>query len=111
MRKRILTVLIAFSVAIFAASQAAGGDVAQGRCINFDKDKMIITIEEYDTQIGKGNPYGKPTGAQSAFEVRNAKIGIPPQPGDILRIAYISKGTEKTALKVMNVSKQDLRKK
>jgi hypothetical protein len=37
-------------------------------------------------------------------------IGIPPEAGDVLRIAYDVKGTDRVALRVMNVTKQDLRK-
>ena len=40
-----------------------------------------------------------------------ALIGMEPTAGDILRIAYDVKGAEKIAIRVMNVSKQDLRKK
>jgi hypothetical protein len=45
------------------------------------------------------------------YLIDKALVGIPPEPGDILRIAYEVRGTDRVALKVMNVSKQDLRKK
>jgi hypothetical protein len=87
-------------------------EVAQGKCLEYDKGKNELTIQEYDTEFSKEAPYGKPTMAVSRFDVSNAKIGIDPQPGDILRIAYEkADGKVKKALKVMNVSKQDLRKK
>jgi hypothetical protein len=33
-----------------------------------------------------------------------------PEAGDILRISYVIEGNSKVALKIMNVSKQDLKK-
>jgi hypothetical protein len=52
-----------------------------------------------------------PTGVQTIFDVTDAMIGIAPEPGDILRLAWVPKAEVKSALRVMNVSKQDLRKK
>lgn len=68
-------------------------------------------MEEYDTVFTKAMPYGHPTGIVSEFDCRTAKIGLRPEPGDILRIAYEIQGDRKVALKVMNVSKQDLHQK
>jgi hypothetical protein len=92
-------------------SAALAGEVAQGKCISYEKEKKVIVIEEYDLNFGKDHPYGRPTGVQSTYDVSTAQVGIAPQPGDILRIAFDAKGTQKIAVKVMNVSKQDLRKK
>ena len=79
--------------------------------LEYDQGKKELTIQEYNTQFSKEAPYGKPTVAVSKFDVSDAKIGADPQPGDILRVAYNANGKAKKALKVMNVSKQDLRKK
>jgi hypothetical protein len=92
-------------ISVFAA------EVAQGKCLAYDQGTKELTIQEYNTEFSKGNPYGKPTIAVSKFDVSNAKIGVAPKPGDILRIAYNANGKAKKALKVMNVSMQDLRKK
>jgi hypothetical protein len=86
-------------------------EVSQGKCIQYDKEKKTITIDEYDLNFSKENPYGCATGQTSVYDVSAALIGIKPEPGDILRIAYVMKGTDRVALKVMNVSKQDLKKK
>jgi hypothetical protein len=94
-----------------AALPAAGAEVSQGKCVSYDQDSKLITIEEYDIQFSKEYPYGQPTGVTSVFNVAQAMIGIAPAPGDILRLAYTVSGSEKMALKVMNVSKQDLMKK
>jgi hypothetical protein len=90
---------------------ASAADVSQGKCIQYDKQQGVITIEEFDTQFSSQNPYGRPTGVESAFNVSKALIGITPEPGDILRLAYDLDGGQKIAHRVMNVSKQDLRKK
>ena len=86
-------------------------EVAQGKCLEYDKGKNELTIQEYNAEFSKEMPYGKPTVAVARFDVSHAKIGIEPKPGDILRVAYDVNGKAKKALKVMNVSKQDLRKK
>jgi hypothetical protein len=83
--------------------------VAQG-CVA-DQDKKIIVIEDYDTNFTKENKYGKPTGKQSTYNVANALIGATPTAGDILRIAFEEKGSDRVAVRIMNVSKQDLMKK
>ncbi len=90
---------------------AAAAEVSQGKCKEYNKQTKLITIEEYNLNFSKENPYGEPTGEMNSYDVSHAMIGIPPQPGDILRIAYDVKGTKRDAHKVMNVSKQDLRKK
>jgi hypothetical protein len=43
--------------------------------------------------------------------VAEAMIGIPPQVGDIIRLAYTAKDGKNVAIRLMNVSKQDLNKK
>lgn len=93
------------------AGPAAAADVSQGKCIQYDKQMGVITIEEFDAQFSAEAPYGRPTGVQAAYDVSGAVIGIAPEPGDILRLAYHVEGDRKVALRVMNVSKQDLRKK
>ena len=93
------------------AGSALAADVSQGKCIQYDKQQGVITIEEFDIQFSAENPYGRPTGIESVYNVSKALIGITPEPGDILRMAYRLQGEEKVALRVMNVSKQDLRKK
>jgi hypothetical protein len=95
---------ILFAVATWAA------EVAQGKCVGYRPSDGTIQIEEFDTHFTKDAPYGKSKGMVSAFDSSKAKIGIRPEPGDVLRIVYILEGGSKKAIKVMNVSKQDLRK-
>ncbi len=110
--KRILFLFtLGLIILVLSGGASFAAEVAQGKCVAYDKAKNEISIEEYDTNFSKAAPYGKPTGTISKFDITKAKIGIAPQPGDILRIAYDADGKTKKAIKVMNVSRQDLRKK
>ena len=57
---------------------------------------------------GEGDPVTPPDDVPPTSDGEDP---IPPEPGDILRIAFVVEGEKKKAAKVMNVSKQDLRKK
>ena len=107
--KPVVTVGIIILGLIFAAN-AFAAEVVQGECIEYNSETKIIKVREYDTNFSQ-NKYGNPTSIESEFDVSRAKIGKTPEPGDILRIAYQIEGNNKVALKVMNVSKQDLMKK
>lgn len=111
MRRKYLIYLVPLLVLFFSVSLAAAAEVLQGKCISMDKEKKILSVEEYDLNFTKENQYGQSTGNLVELNVATAKIGITPEPGDIVRIAYKIVGSEKVVLKVMNVSKQDLRKK
>ncbi len=111
MKGKAIFFLAAMALMVSLAPVTLAAEVAQGRCIEFDKEKMRVVIEEYDINFGPDHPYGRPTQTKSAYDLGKAQIGIPPRPGDILRIAYEVKGTERVAIKVMNVSQQDLMKK
>ncbi|WP_029459971.1 hypothetical protein [Solidesulfovibrio alcoholivorans] len=102
--------LMALGVFLMSAPALAFG-VAQGKCLENNAAQKTIKIEVYDTNFGKETPYGHTTGIQNVFDVSNAKVGITPEPGDIVRIAFTLEGDTRKAAKVMNVSKQDLRKK
>ncbi len=111
--KRILfgafLVLAAFFV---MTSVSLAAEVAQGKVLSVDKTSNTVTIEEFDTHKSPEHPYGRPTGVTSEYEiVKETLIGIPPQPGDVIRIAFRTQNTERIAVRIMNVSKQDLKKK
>ncbi len=86
-------------------------EVAQGKCLAYSEEGKTLRIEEYDINISQETPYGNPTGIISEFDVSKAKVGIFPEQGDVLRIAYDIVEDQKIARRVMNVSKQDLRRK
>jgi hypothetical protein len=99
------------AIVLLGASVAAGAEVSQGKCLSFDKEKMVLTMEEYDIRFSPEHPYGRPTGVKTEYRLRNAQMGIPPRPGDVVRIAYEVKGTDRVAVRLMNVTQQDLMKK
>lgn len=112
LRARVLSKCMIFVIAFFSfMAVARAAEVSQGKCSSYNNETKTITIEEYNLNFSEKHPYGEPTGVLSSYNVKDAVIGITPEVGDILRIAYDVKGTERLALKVMNVSKQDLRKK
>jgi hypothetical protein len=78
-------------------------EIAQGKCITYEGGKQL-TIEEYDVK-------DKPTGKNTTFETASAVVGIAPKAGDVVRIAYKEESGKKVAVRIMNVSKQDLMKK
>ncbi|GFM35162.1 hypothetical protein LN040_09665 [Desulfovibrio subterraneus] len=102
-----LTVLSIF--AIHSVTYAA--EVSQGICKSFNQQEKQLVIEEYDTHFTEGQKYGGATGIINIYDVSKAKVGMHPEPGDIVRIAYKVEGDKRSAIKVMNVSKQDLMKK
>ncbi|UCF92555.1 MAG: hypothetical protein JSW39_30550 [Desulfobacterales bacterium] len=111
MKANFFWIAVFFPLLLVFVDPASAADVAQGKCIVFDTVGKRIILEEYGTEISPDHPYGKSTGLVSVFDFAQATIGITPEPGDILRIAFSAEGGVKRALKVMNVSKQDLRKK
>jgi len=111
MKKKVYLSALCLAVCLFFAANISASEVIQGKCLVYDTGAKTIKLEEFDTNFSTDAPYGQPTGIISDVDCSQAKIGIFPEPGDILRIAYRIKGEVKEALKVMNVSKQDLRKK
>jgi hypothetical protein len=112
MKRTIFCCVVALILALCLAVPAmADSIVAQGKCITYDKDKHVVTIEDYDTDFTPEHKYGKPTGKQSTYDTTGTLIGVVPAPGDVLRIAYEAKGDQRHAIRIMNVTKQDLMKK
>jgi hypothetical protein len=111
MKRHLLVGLATIVAVLCCVSLSLGAEVAQGKCVKIEQDGTLVTIEEYDIQFSKENPYGRPTGVKSVYTLSKAETGVPAAVGDILRIAFVVKGNEKIAVKVMNVSKQDLMKK
>ncbi|MFH1058472.1 MAG: hypothetical protein V1797_07315 [Pseudomonadota bacterium] len=108
MRKmRLITVLGAALVVMALAATALAGEVFQGVAASYDAatNKMVLKNTEPDR-----NKVPKDM-AQVTFDTSQAKVGLLPAPGDKIRVAYGQKGDQFVALKVMNVTKQDLRKK
>lgn len=113
MKVRILScaAAIVLVLCLSASAPCLAAEVAQGKCVNYDENKKVLVIDEFDLDFTKDHKYGKPTGKQLTFSVADALIGITPRPGDVCRIAFEEKGGEKKAIRVMNVTRQDLMKK
>ncbi|MCA1962139.1 MAG: hypothetical protein LDL33_15255 [Desulfomonile sp.] len=111
MKRKLIYITMVLALMVCLSVPAMAAEVVQGRTITYDKDKQLLTIEEYDTTKTKEHPYGRGTGKQMTFNLAIALIGATPDPGNIVRIAYQEKGAEKIAVRVMNVTKQDLMKK
>ena len=110
--RKLMSILPAAALMLLLLGTAAwAAEVIQGACVSYDAGNHTLVVEEYDLNFTPENKYGQATGIESTFDTATAKVGIEPEPGDILRIAFVLDGDAKTALKVMNVSKQDLRKK
>ena len=52
MNNKIFCCVIALILALCLAAPAmADSSVAQGKCVTYDKDKKVVTIEDYDTDF------------------------------------------------------------
>ena len=104
----VLTLTIAIALSIPAAMAA---EVVQGKCVAIDVEKKTYTIEIYDTARDKGHPYGRSTNKNIVMNYSKAQVGKDPEVGNILRVAYKVEGTDNMAIRVMNVTKQDIMRK
>lgn len=109
MRKnRMLTILMAacLLVAFSAGAALAGGQVFQGSAVSYDAEKKVLVLKNDEVNLNKVDKNLK----EVTFDLSKAKIGAPASPGDKMRVSYDVAGDKLVASKVMNVTKQDLRK-
>lgn len=109
MRKnRMLTILMAacLLVAFSAGAALAGGQVFQGSAVSYDDAKKILVLKNDEANLNKVDKNLK----EVTFDLSKAKVGAPASPGDKMRVSYDMAGDKFVASKVMNVTKQDLRK-
>lgn len=100
--------LLALIGVLCLSSSLFAAEVAQGKCVKLDAQAKTLTLELYDTVFDKANPYGNPTGEEIEINYANSLIGVEPQEGDVLRIAYTKKDSVNAAIRLMNVTKQGL---
>jgi len=81
-----------------AAGHSWAGQVIQGKCVSYDEASKVLTLEN---EVDK---------APVTFDLSKAQIGLKPEPGNVIRVAFIKEGDKNKALKVMNVTKQNLKK-
>jgi len=111
MKKKVIFYFVSLILIFSLGGYASADEVAQGKCISYDMEKKTLTLDEYDLNFSQEFKYGHPTGKHAVYDLANAKIGILPAVGDVLRIAYQMKGDQRIASRLMNVTKQDLMKK
>jgi hypothetical protein len=109
MKRNVLMGLVLMVALLSCVSQTA--EVAEGKVVKMENNGTLLTLDEYNVDFSKEYPYGHPTGVQSVYNLSHALIGMTPAVGDMLRIAYEMKGKERMAIRVMNITKQDLMKK
>jgi hypothetical protein len=111
MNTKVMCCLMPLVLMLTVSSCALAAEIAQGKCLAYDQQKNTVTLDEYDLNFSPQHKYGHSTGKESVYNLSDAKIGVLPSVGDVLRIAYEMKGDQRNAIKLMNVSKQDLMKK
>jgi hypothetical protein len=111
-KNKVLATVLSIALAIaLIAPVAMAAEVIQGKCVVVDNENKTYTIEVYDTNTDKENRYGRTTHETLVINYSKSLIGKEPEVGDMLRIAYSVEGTENMAIRVMNVTKQDIMKK
>ena len=104
MRIRLIAVLVFAAISALGCSDASKSRVYQGVCVKYSASDRILELKNTQPKL---NPI---SGETAVFNLANAKVGLTPDPGDVIRVAYTAEGNSLLALKLMNVSKQDLRK-
>ncbi|MBU1276407.1 MAG: hypothetical protein KJ720_13610 [Proteobacteria bacterium] len=79
--------------------------VYQGVCLALTDGGKTLVLANSQPKL---NPI---KGDKATFDLSKAKVGLAPDVGNIIRVAYFAEKDKNVAIKVMNVSKQDLRKK
>jgi hypothetical protein len=104
MKIQLSMVLVAAALTALGCSDGTKSRVYQGVCLKYNPTDQILELKNSQPQL---NPI---PGETAVFNLANAKVGLTPDPGDVIRVAYKAEGNSLLALKLMNVSKQDLRK-
>ncbi len=81
------------------------GQVYQGVCVRMDAAAKALELSNSQPEL---NPI---PGEAAVFDLSRASVGLPPEPGDEIRVAFVMDGSTLVAHKVMNVTKQSLREK
>lgn len=100
-----LTLLLVLGFAGCAADQVRDSKVYQGNCLAVGPGGKTITLSNTQPKLNSIK------GESATFDLSKARVGLAPEVGNVIRVAFLQKGERLEAIKVMNVSKQDLRKK
>ena len=93
-----LVALVVF-LALLGGGAAMAAEVVQGPCVKLDAGTNTLVLKDERSQ------------KEITFDLSQAQVGMTPEPGDLIRVAYRMEGGRNLALKVMNLTKQDLRQK
>jgi hypothetical protein len=74
----------------------------EGVCIALEDDGKKLTLENTEPAVNSM------TDQYVVFDLTNAKVGLAPEIGNVIRVAYLEGEGLHQALKVMNVTKQNL---
>jgi hypothetical protein len=106
MTTRILWTILLLTLTVTGCTVDPARDsrVYQGTCIALEDGGKMLKLANSQPNL---NPI---QGESATFDVSTAKVGAPPEPGDVVRVAFLDQGGKMVALRVMNVTRQDLTK-
>lgn len=104
-RKISLLAMLALALAAGCTDGARDSKVFQGVCLAMSDGGQTLKLTNHQPKL---NLIKTP---EASFDIAKAKVGLTPEPGNVIRVSYLEKGDRLVALKVMNITKQDLRKK
>ncbi|MEW6263742.1 MAG: hypothetical protein AB1641_11770 [Thermodesulfobacteriota bacterium] len=104
----LIVTIVCLAVLALAAPVAQAGEVVQGVCLSYDPQSKTMTVKNELDPAGLKRLNQKEI---YVFDLSIAKIGASPEKGNIVRVAFQKIQDKNVALKVMNVSKQDIRAK
>ena len=97
--------LAALALSTGCLNQADESHVYQGACVALTDDGKTLELSNSQPKL---NPL---KGDKAVFDISKAKVGLAPEVGNTIRVSFFVEKGKNVAIKVMNVSKQDLRKK
>ncbi|MCF8042773.1 MAG: hypothetical protein K9K65_05355 [Desulfarculaceae bacterium] len=107
MKKTLLLgiLLAALALGTGCLDKADESHVYQGTCLALTDGGKALVLANSQPKL---NPL---KGDKAVFDISKAKVGLAPDLGNVIRVAFFVEKGQNVAIKVMNVSKQDLRKK
>ncbi|MCB2185245.1 MAG: hypothetical protein KQJ78_02425 [Deltaproteobacteria bacterium] len=105
MIKKLTICLAALALLAVGVGAASAAQVFEGVCQSYDAAGQVLVLNNTQAELNKVSD------PQVTFDTSTGKVGLIPEAGDTIRVAYNLVGNKYMAVKVMNVTKQDLRKK
>ena len=97
--RMVLSAVLLCGGIVGAIACAPVAPVVQGQVVSADAGSKTITVQDET----------KPGGPPLTYDVSKAEMGVPPVPGDLVRMAYRVNGDKNTALRVMNLTHEKSR--